>query len=546
MASQRAMGTPQRGAQEIERVNRLIESKLEGNGRLAVAYPYPSDVYRFVLLREAFGGALGKEPEPLTQEEALIQIKLAGVVTTRGTARKHSLEVLTLLADSMTQCPDENGEVDQSITEQWLTDWLKLTTPAIDPPFTPTNPITTLPRISSPQHPLPPRPTEGAMDALSEAGGVSLGPQSPRPYLRPRQLSTSTSASGKVQYENIGLAEQSIDMDEPHSSHLAAQSPMPTSQQVSSNDQASHAAQPPNIFAPQPLSMQQPVFSNMQAPGPSSILPGPPAAAPSYIPVPYAPIGWTNPSYHQPMAYSQAAPPFPSYGQAAPPFPSYGQAAPPFHPYGPAAPPLHTRGQAAPQVHTHGPWMYPVQPSYPSAYGPMLPMAPTQQLGSSPQRFPLAGQHPVYVPHSVLRNPEMVAPPLPATPVQSRTTLPPAERRATTSAWAMPKNFNIAEWAQENRPTTPATTSAPGPVVQPQHTSTNPTSLMPTMRYRYGTARMYPVSAKGAVSHSLRILTSKGTPTFSEASTPNVFPFQDTSMYEGPPRWGVVQIGNVR
>ena len=35
-------------------------------------------------------------------------------ITTRGTARKSSLEVLTLLADSMAQCPDEKGEVDQS------------------------------------------------------------------------------------------------------------------------------------------------------------------------------------------------------------------------------------------------------------------------------------------------------------------------------------------------------------------------------------------------------------------------------------------------
>ena len=536
------MGTPSEtpaprlGAEEVQRVNRLIESRLEGNGKLAVAYPYPSDVYRFVLLREVFGSALGKEPAPLTEEEARIQIKLGGVITTRGIARKSSLEVLTLLADSMTQSPDENGEVDQSITEQWLNDWLKLTTPAIDPPFTPTNPITTSTRISSPQHnPLSIGSTEAGMDTLSEAGGVSLEQQSSTPYLRPRQDSMSSTASGQVRHENAGLTEQRIDMDELHNSYLAAQSPMPTSHQVSSNDQASHASQPPNIFAPQPLSMQQPVFSNMQAPGPSSILPAPPAAAPSYIPVPYAPIGWTNPSYHQPVAYSQAAPPFQSYGQAAPPFQSYG----------PVAPPVHTRGQAAPQFHAHGPWMYPVQPSYPSAYGPMLPIAPAQQLGSPP-RFPVAGQHPIYVSNSILRNPEIGAPPLPTTPVQSRTTLPPAERRATTSAWAMPKTFNIAEWAQENRPTTPATTSAPGPVVQPQHTSTNPTSLMPTMRYRYGTARMYPVSARGAVSHSLRKLTSKGTPTFSEASTPNVFPFQDSSMYEEPPRWGVVQIGNVR
>ena len=60
------------------------------------------------------------------------------------------------------------------------------------------------------------------MDTLSEAGGVSLEQQSSTPYLRQRQASMSSNTSGHVQYENAGLTEQRIDMDEPHSSHLAA------------------------------------------------------------------------------------------------------------------------------------------------------------------------------------------------------------------------------------------------------------------------------------------------------------------------------------
>ena len=57
---------------------------------------------------------------------------------------------------------------------------------------------------------------------------------------------------------------------------------------------------------------------------------------------------------------------------------------------------------------------------------------------------------------------------------------------------------------------------------------------------------MYPVSTKGAISKPLKTLTSKGTPTFTEASKPNVFPFVDTSSYGTAPQWGVVQVGNVR
>ena len=506
------------------RVNKLIESRLEGNGKLAVAYPFPSDAYLFVLYREIFGPTYGNGPRPLSTEEAAIPIKIGKFQTNRGTARQASLNVLKILADSMTQWPDENGEVDQTVTEQRLAAWLRDTTPAIDPPFTPT--VTSSPSISSTHgRTSSTRQAQQAMDTVSEAGGVSLGQHSSTPYQHTREISIGSSATGQVQHENTRPAEPDIHMEEAPTSYPAAHLPEPTSQQVHSNDQASHTSQPPNLFAPQPLSMQQPVFLNMQTLGPSPVQPTAPAVVPSYAQIPYASMGWAhNPSYHQ-FGYGQVAPPFTPYGHAAPPFPAHGQAAPPF----PA----------------HGPWMFPGHAPLQSVYGHMPPMPPPQHFGF-PQNLPPAGQQPVYVPHSILRRSDIEPNPLPTTPIQSRTTLPPAERRATSSAWAAPKGFNIAEWAQENRPPTPVTTSAARPAVQAQPLLSDPMSIPNPLRYRFGTARMYPVSTKGAVSTLLERLTSKGTPTFAQASNPDVFPFENNSVSARPPQWGVVQIGNVR
>ena len=512
------------------RVNRLIESRLEGNGKLAVAYPFPADAYLFVLYREIFGPTYGNGPKPLSREEAAIPIKIGKFQTNRGTARQASLNVLKILADSMTQWPDMNGEVDQSVTEQRLAAWLRDTTPVIDPPFTPT--VTSSPGISSTRgRTSSTRRAQPAMDTSSEAGGVSLDQDSSTPYQHKREISIGSSATGQVQHENTRLAEPNIAMEEVQSSYPAAHLPDPASH---SNDQASHTSQPPIIFAPQPLSMQQPVFLNMQTLGPSPVQPTAPAVVPSYTQMPYASMGWAhNPSYHQ-FAYGQVAPPFPPHSHAAPPFPTHGQAAPPF--------PAH--GQAAPPFPAHGPWMYAVHAPLQSTYGNMPPMPPGQHFGF-PQNLPPAGQHPIYVPQSILRRSDIEPHPLPTTPVSSRTTLPPAERRATSSAWAAPKGFNIAEWAQENRPPTPVTTSGARPAVQAQPLSNDSTSLLPSVRYRFGTARMYPVSTKGAVSTLLERLTSKGTPTFAQVSNPDIFPFENSSISTRPPQWGVVQIGNV-
>ena len=64
---------------------RLIESRLEGNGKLAAGGygPYPSAAYLFVLYREIFGITSGSGPEPLSAEEAAIPIKLGHYITDR-------------------------------------------------------------------------------------------------------------------------------------------------------------------------------------------------------------------------------------------------------------------------------------------------------------------------------------------------------------------------------------------------------------------------------------------------------------------------------
>ena len=437
--------TPQQGAEEIRRVNSLIENKLEGNGKLAVAYPFPTDAFLFLIYREVFGTSQGNGPKPMTEEEAAVPIKVGNTVTTRGTARRASLNVLNLLAISMTQSPDQKGEVDQTETEQKLFRWLKDTTPAANPPFTPA--------ISFPS----PSATRSPPSQLV----ANIKPQ------------LAMEAKAKP-------TEQVVHMNQPRSPHPVSQ--------------------PSNVvaFQPQPTQQTNPIIINTQA-----VPPIVPAAAPSYHPFPYA-TGWNH---------------NPHYGQAIQAFPPHAQAPLP--------------------IHAYGPWVYPMPAVLPQYYGAMPPMAPPRY--AYPQPVPLVGQ-PIFVPNSVLRTSEGAPPP--TTPVQSRLTLPPADRQATSSTWAVPKSFNIAEWAQENRPPTPPTTSATT-IVHSQPFSSNATSHPPTIRYKYGTTRMYPISTKGAISSQLKKLTRKGTPTFQQASEPSSFPFED-GISGSPASWGVVQIANVR
>ena len=60
--------------------------------------PLPSGFDSIILYREVFGTSQGNGPKPMTEEEAAVPIKLGNTVTTRGTARQASLNVLTLLA----------------------------------------------------------------------------------------------------------------------------------------------------------------------------------------------------------------------------------------------------------------------------------------------------------------------------------------------------------------------------------------------------------------------------------------------------------------
>ena len=538
MASSKALretSTPKQGADEIRRVNRLIESRLEGNGKLAVAYPFPTDAYLFVLYREVFGPAYGNGPEPLTAEEAAIPIKLGTSLTDRGMARRASLNVLKLLATSMTQWPDKNGLVDQSHTEERLGVWLRNTTPAVDPPFTSsTSTISSLP-IPSPRLPSTSiNPIHQRMDNLSEAGGVSLGPHSYTPYRHNREISLEENAPIQTLHEDIRPIEQDIDQDgntwpteqaisiDVPQSVYSTQVPMPT-EQLRSHDQTSPRSQAHNIFAPKPLSTQQPLFLNTQTLEPSPVPLTAPTAVPSYVPIPYASVGWTHNPGYQHTGYNQVPPPFAVPGQIAPHFPVHGQ--------------------AGPHLPSHAPWVYQIQAPLQPFYGPIQPMPSQQPFGYS-QALPFAGGPPIYVPQSMIRRQEM-GPSEQATPMQPRMTLPPAERQATSSAWAVPKTFNIAEWAQENRPSTPAKTAETKQTVDPRALPADSRSVIPIIRYRFGTARMYPVSTKGAISSSLQNLTSPGSSSLEKALEPDLFPFENPYVSGGPPPWGVVHIGNV-
>ena len=255
-------------------------------------------------------------------------------------------------------------------------------------------------------------------------------------------------------------------------------------------------------MAPQPQSNQQPAFMSQQLPFMNHQSP------------------YTN--QHSMQPYFQYGLPL-QHGQHYPPPPHvmYGYQSPYLH-YGP------------PYPHTMPPNGFP-PPSYsiPGNYQPLqhTPFQPTALIPSPAHQTTQYHGTPLHdhaTPHT-----------------NHRPSLPPATRQATQSVWASTKRgrtFNVAEWAQENRPTTPqvsATTS---------HTAINPQPSASVnsanARYASGHDSMYPRTVGGA-SQQLRDLTGGGEPTFAQLTDVATFPFEEPARGGGPAASGVVRIGNV-
>ena len=266
----------------------------------------------------------------------------------------------------------------------------------------------------------------------------------------------------------------------------------------------------PVMIAPQPRSYQQPAFVNM------------------------LPIGQaqTTAGQHQPLMQAQTngyfpyrAPLQPAHFYPPPPMqhPMYGHNSPYLH-YGPAYPnAMPPMGFPPPHYGVPGNYQPLRQP-----FHHQIAMIPPQHYQMPQPHEPLSA--PGAEPASAYLNP--------------RTSLPPAPRQATQSIWSSAtkrgKQFNIAEWAQENRPTTPQASSASAlPSLNPA-----PGSNAAVTRYGNGSDAMYP-RAVGGPSQGLRDLTGGGEPTFTRMSDAASFPFEESARGGRPAAFGVIRIGNV-
>ena len=495
----------------------------------------------------------GYGPKPFTQLQASSNMLLGNTITTRGIARQQSFEILDVLIASITRLPDHQGRIDQSEAAERLLTWLWQTTPASDIVATYNQPRTPSPTSMTGPHNLAPTnnsPPSSSMDPLSDVGGVHLGrhrdvnaihSQDAGPSndsnapvagmvrrlnqhsLGQKQSNGSNGRDGQKEHQSPNPVEDEAKQD------TVRQQPSSTSQQADSNTQAVHVSQPPSILAPQPQSSIQPAFINMPASGPTL-----PHAVTTTAAVPYQayyPFPLTAPTpnvpYQQFGALHQGPPP-PFVTSGMPP-PMYGMQTQPhafmIGNYRPAYGQFHTMPQHAFPIHPYG-----FAPGY----------------SALQQQLPVVGQQILPMVSKVHGRPTIKALPS-SNPTPVRTTLPPAERLSTQSVWAKSKEFNVAEWAQENRPQTPIASSSRALNTQAQAVVANPqvtAATMPTLRYRVGMDTMYP-RLVGGVSTQLLELTKYGIPTFSTATSSTIFPFEGIARLGGPPPWGVVRIGNI-
>ena len=211
-----------------------------------------------------------------------------------------------------------------------------------------------------------------------------------------------------------------------------------------------------------------------------------------------------------------------------------------------------------PMVYPAFGWTFPQHP--PLCYAPQYPMMTHPGLYFQPVPF-IATSRPLLnqplplmgTPHHPIPGP--IQPPI----MMNRESLPPADRQAirilrgqqqhVAQPQGLPgiepfqRRFNVAEWAQANRPPLSSSSSNSDPWLHTAEQTATPISSF-HVRYSPTTDTMYLRSVKGP-SQQLQTLLRNGLPTFTSATEDSIFPFELTPRTSAPLAWGVIRIDGV-
>ena len=143
----------------------------------------------------------------------------------------------------------------------------------------------------------------------------------------------------------------------------------------------------------------------------------------------------------------------------------------------------------------------------------------------------------------------------PNQPMTSQALVAPERRQTSGSIYrSRVRTFNVAEWAQDNRPPTPPGAPSWSAIARRATEGNNrvgervnsaaPTPDLAVMPYRAGSDTMYPINS-GGTSPQLQDLTRQGDPSFKTITDPDNIPFEETARDTKPAQWGVMKIGNV-
>lgn len=132
----------------------------------------------------------------------------------------------------------------------------------------------------------------------------------------------------------------------------------------------------------------------------------------------------------------------------------------------------------------------------------------------------------------------------------------PSDNRQThhPSRAARNRGFNVAAWAQENRPPTPVNTQVQSGNRRLNavwynrfgvESATGPMPALAINPYRAGSDTMYPEQENGSPSVQLQNLNRQGAPNYNTMADSRNMPFGEIARDSEPAQWGVMRIGNV-
>ena len=484
---------PEADLEEIVRLNELIRELLIPNNCIRSIYPYPADAVRHMIYGRVFGNGYG--PSNLTQEEASTMMTFGGRYMTCQSVRDEILLVIETLVSTMVRNPDTQLTDNQARIQEWLEVSANIETD-------PTHAAVT-------QDVSPDALADSAEPEPEPAAGASNDLQSARPDSNQVHHSSDLNQAVSMSASNQNRTARGANAEPATGAQVSRPATLPTLT----------ATNPPTYVTAGPMPMQ----GNM----------------PFFQPVPGF---WQHPNPYV----------LPQPGMNNGNWPIMSHAMP--HP----GIPFYTFG------HHAAPYMHPVQPQF-QQMGPM----PNMARGSVHQVLPTSPYNGIGLPNPfvplnrmAIGSGETATNPLHSVvPTQHR----PANRHLNSIGTdgqlasdrpdfqPRPCRFNVAEWAQENRPPTPPRTSTSNTVrINPEWNNrfggrnlnalaANPSQLP----YRIGTDTMLQRVQAGASSAQLQQIINEGAPSFSTMTRAENVPFGRNLDGADPAPWGVVRIGNV-